>query len=556
MNICLVSRELYPFQKAGIGVYIHNLIKALLMYGHKVYVITSEENRINYYRDLNNNTNVVVLGVEIGEKELIFEDYNYAYSFGVYNQLKRLIDENEINLVQFSDFFGEAFFSILYKKNRFEFNQVPFIVKLHAPTYECNVANHVEMPENLITQQEDYTINNAEFVCAISYFMKDTVAKRLQRTDIQVLYNIIDMPEYINLFELNVNQKYVLYVGRLQELKGVDLFVKAAVEYLRNNNDDISFVIIGQDMLNHRSNKMMKEELVEFIPKELQEKFIWKTPMPQEDLFNFYKNAYVSVFPSRFEGFGNVCVEAMQMGSPVIVSNDTGMLEIIDNENYGISFNNGDYFDLYKKITVLLEDKNLRDRYRSLSLVRAKDFSLANIYPTLINYYESVLEQFKNENLNNKENIIEHFSLKNIDRMKKFSTENKRIIKEWNKLAETNKLLIDEASKYNEENKRVLSEWEFGNKVNEELKNQNQNLIEENQRMNQQWEEKFQQYEIESNKIREDQQNEIGYLRKLAEEREQQLEFNNLELEKVIGLLKNKKFLIKQLMTWRKGKKL
>ncbi|MFC3846901.1 glycosyltransferase family 4 protein, partial [Paenibacillus sp. MAH-36] len=292
--------------------------------------------------------------------ELIFEDYNYAYSFGVYNQLKRLIDENEINLVQFSDFFGEAFFSILYKKNRFEFNQVPFIVKLHAPTYECNVANHVEMPENLITQQEDYTINNAEFVCAISYFMKDTVAKRLQRTDIQVLYNIIDMPEYINLFELNVNQKYVLYVGRLQELKGVDLFVKAAVEYLRNNNDDISFVIIGQDMLNHRSNKMMKEELVEFIPKELQEKFIWKTPMPQEDLFNFYKNAYVSVFPSRFEGFGNVCVEAMQMGSPVIVSNDTGMLEIIDNENYGISFNNGDYFDLYKKITVLLEDKNLR----------------------------------------------------------------------------------------------------------------------------------------------------------------------------------------------------
>ncbi|MFC3846889.1 hypothetical protein ACYEXS_36470, partial [Paenibacillus sp. MAH-36] len=138
----------------------------------------------------------------------------------------------------------------------------------------------------------------------------------------------------------------------------------------------------------------------------------------------------------------------------------------------------------------------------------------------------------------------------------KFSTENKRIIKEWNKLAETNKLLIDEASKYNEENKRVLSEWEFGNKVNEELKNQNQNLIEENQRMNQQWEEKFQQYEIESNKIREDQQNEIGYLRKLAEEREQQLEFNNLELEKVIGLLKNKKFLIKQLMTWRKGKKL
>ncbi|MDQ0917614.1 glycosyltransferase family 4 protein [Paenibacillus sp. V4I5] len=558
MNICLVSRELYPFQKAGIGVYIYNLTKSFNMNGHNVYIITSKENEMEHIRRLDNNTNVTVIGVDLGEEALLFEDFNYAYSYGVYNKLKQLVNHYEIDLIEFADFFGEAFFSILYKKVRGEFAHIPFVVKLHTPTYECNLANQIEEPETNLTLQEDYTIINVDYVCAISYFMKDTIANRLQRSDIHVIYNMIDNPD-INSSEINVKQilhkNYVLYVGRLEERKGIDLFVKAAIKYLENHKNDIYFVVIGQDVLNLRSNKMVKDELIELIPKDLHDNFVWKMPMLQEDLFHYYRHAYVSVFPSRFEGFGNVCVEAMTMGSPVIVSNNTAMMEIIDvDDNYGISFSNDDYFDLYIKLTELLNDEQQRNHLSSLSKQRAEDFALSNIYPAQIQYYKSVIEQYKAGDVKRQEDILEHILLKNVDRVQYFIKENKRLTEEWSHLAKINEQRNDDINKFSEENKRILGEWEYSTKINEELNKQIYNLNLENQRILNEWEIMVSKHSKILAQL-EEQDREIKNLFALTEDGKGKLEQKTIELKEVTELLQNKKFLVKQLITGKRGKK-
>ncbi|MBG9735029.1 glycosyltransferase [Paenibacillus alvei] len=479
MNICLVSRELYPFQKAGIGVYVHNLTKSLVKNGNKVFIITSKSNQIEcalskHYQEPNIN----IIGIDLEKESSIIDDFSLAYSLGVYHQLKKLTKEEKISLIEFADYFGEGFYSLLYKRVRDEFSNIPFVVKLHAPTYECNIANQLCTPETRLTLQEDFVIKNVDYIYAISNFMKNTISTRLERNDIDVVYNMIDTPEpgAIEIGEEQLLQnKYVLFVGRLEELKGIDIFVRAALQVL--NDNDVNFVVVGRDIKNQNSNKMMKDEMLEIIPGELHHRFIWKSPMAQEELMNYYRHAYVSVFPSRFEGFGNVCVEAMRAGSPVIVSNNTALVEIIG-KDYGVSFNNGDARDLAHKINFMLENERYRNELSKRSEERSKCFSIDDLYPAQIEYYEKIINEFKNVPKKKLEGLQEIIILECTDRIKyllqeslrvtkqhridytKIEEENNRLIGEWDKNKEYIELLRNELIKLEQENSRLLKEWE------------------------------------------------------------------------------------------------
>lgn len=479
MNICLVSRELYPFQKAGIGVYVHNLTNSLSKNGHRVFVITSKNNQVEcahsgYYRE----SNINIIGIDIEEEALIIDDFSLAYSLSVYHQLKKLTTEEEINLIEFADYFGEGFYSLLYKRVRNEFRNIPFVLKLHTPTYECNIANQLKEKENRLTKQEDFVIRNVDYVYAISSFMKETISARFDRKDIEVVYNMIEIPSpsFISSESKSQLSKFILYVGRLEERKGIDIFVKSALQIIKEH-PDVSFIIIGQDILNQSSNRMMKEELLELIPSNMQHHFTWKPPMSQEDLMNYYRNAYVSVFPSRFEGFGNVCVEAMRMGSPVIVSNNTALTEIIEG-NYGVSFDNGDARDLANQINYLLKNEHYRDELSKLSEERSKCFSGGSLYPIQIEYYGKIINDFKSAVKTSSNEIQEFIIPECIDRIKyllkessrvaeqhgidymNLENENNRLIREWEKNKEYIELLRDELLKMKQENSRVLNEWE------------------------------------------------------------------------------------------------
>ncbi|UJF34266.1 glycosyltransferase family 4 protein [Paenibacillus hexagrammi] len=490
MNICLVSRELYPFQKAGIGVYIHNLTKLLVEHNHRVIIITSKENA-NAYNKKSKQSNISVHGVDVEEGSTLFEDFNYAYSYSAYLKLKQVHEDNPIDLVEFADYFGESFFSIIYKNARNEFKNIPFVIKLHAPTYECNVANQLDTVENSITRQEDFAIKNVEYLYAISNFMKDTISKRLGRLDIEVVYNMIELPSDCiaqnNISDI-IENKFVLFVGRLEVLKGIDIFVRAAVKFLQLNKANFKFVIIGRNVVNVISNRMIKDELLEIIPNELQKFFIWIDPLSLEELVWFYKHAYVSVFPSRFEGFGNVCVEAMTMGSPVIVSDKTALQEVIDNGSYGLSFANGDADDLYSKLTYIINDENYRNELSVLSQERAQSFALFAIYSKQINFYKSIIEHhYKKDKKQRNINILEQLLLTNIERTYHFSHEIKRLAGEWDKLKEMNETYAENISELNGENSRLILEWDKMKEINETYAENISKLTGENSRLILEW---------------------------------------------------------------------
>jgi glycosyltransferase involved in cell wall biosynthesis len=161
----------------------------------------------------------------------------------------------------------------------------------------------------------------------------------------------------------------LISVSRLTEQKGLIYLIKA----LRLVNEKIKCRLIitgeGEDRI-----KLEKEALDLGIGNRVS--FIGFQPNP----FSFIKHADIFVFPSLWEGFGNVIIEAMACGTPVVSSDcHYGPSEIISDRVNGFLVTPGNENALADAIKVLLIEENTRKQFIEKGLVRAKDFCAEDV---------------------------------------------------------------------------------------------------------------------------------------------------------------------------------
>ncbi|MGC9116827.1 MAG: glycosyltransferase family 4 protein, partial [Conexivisphaera sp.] len=107
------------------------------------------------------------------------------------------------------------------------------------------------------------------------------------------------------------SERMVFFVGRMVHEKGVSVLVDAALELLGRRRD-VKFVLAGDGPL--RLDLMRRVE-----SSGLAEKFYFLGFVSDEELAELYAAADLAVFPSIYEPFGIVALEAMSMGKPVVV---------------------------------------------------------------------------------------------------------------------------------------------------------------------------------------------------------------------------------------------
>lgn len=161
--------------------------------------------------------------------------------------------------------------------------------------------------------------------------------------------------------QLGLNsEKIILYVGRLDENKGVELLVKA-FKIIENYLHDVHLVIVGEGIL---------------LPSLLQEcKSLWgKTTftgfLQKEEIGLLYANASIGVIPSQYEELGLVALEMMMFALPIVANESTGLSDILLNSKAG-QLVRLDYKDKSVAINLLadtvikfLMDENLQMRYK------------------------------------------------------------------------------------------------------------------------------------------------------------------------------------------------
>lgn len=135
------------------------------------------------------------------------------------------------------------------------------------------------------------------------------------------------------------NEKIILFVGRIEPLKGLDLLLYAMkILVKRNPSIRLTLWIVGGDVSQDESewSKQLKmlSRLRKILHIALHVKFI--SQQHQKDLPMYYNAAELVVMPSHYESFGIVALEAMACGIPVITTNVTGVSSLINTERQSL----------------------------------------------------------------------------------------------------------------------------------------------------------------------------------------------------------------------------
>ncbi len=167
----------------------------------------------------------------------------------------------------------------------------------------------------------------------------------------------------------NLPENYFLSVAGNDSRKNIRTVIKSFTKLLLQEKiKDLQLVLTG----NGSHNYQMLEELN--IPKEVRAKiFIPVTFIDSKDLAVLYSNAVCFFFMSLYEGFGLPALEAMQCGTPLVVSNTTSLPEVVGDA--ALTINPTDVDALCSAMLLMYGSTDLRNDYAAASLQRAKQFS-------------------------------------------------------------------------------------------------------------------------------------------------------------------------------------
>ncbi len=143
--------------------------------------------------------------------------------------------------------------------------------------------------------------------------------------------------------EMGLSDKFTyLFVGRLEEVKNVNLLIEA-FEELQKEEKDIALLIVGDGSLKNSLEQYVNDHHVENV--------IFAGYVVFPDIIKYYKVSDAFVLPSTYEPWGLVVNEAMIMGLPVIASSDVGCaLDLIDDGQNGYVFESNQLSDIKEKM--------------------------------------------------------------------------------------------------------------------------------------------------------------------------------------------------------------
>lgn len=301
----------------------------------------------------------------------------------------------KFDLVESPEYSGDG-----YEIKR-QFPELPLVVKLHTPSYFIHELNNFYVSTEtklkyivggIVKWQKrhpywkwrkksidiDYlTAKLANQIHTPSISLGDIVAKEwdIDRAAIlNVPYPFSANQEFLEIpIVTNNNSKTFAYLGRLETRKGIVELVKA-IPAIFKAIPDAQFLIVGRTAQSTVPGLTMRE----YVQRELKPylaniEFIEATPA---QIPTILAKTDVCIFPSLWENFPNVCLEAMSAGRAIIGSSQGGMHDMLSNPVAGILINPLQPKEIAKAVVHLLNNKQLR--YALGTVARQKVLSAYN----------------------------------------------------------------------------------------------------------------------------------------------------------------------------------
>ncbi len=187
----------------------------------------------------------------------------------------------------------------------------------------------------------------------------------------------------------------LLFVGRLQPLKGIDTLLRSAHD-VRQTYANLQVVVVGggvdADDEHEREERQRLRALTARLGMTPQVQFI--PAQPQEVLAQYYAAADVFVMPSHYESFGMVVLEAMACGTPVVASQVGGLASTVRHGQTGLLAPVGDEQAFAHAIRQLLSSPSLWHAMSRAGQRRAQEFTWPRIVKRTQRLYRHLLRQY------------------------------------------------------------------------------------------------------------------------------------------------------------------
>ena len=349
----------------GIGSYVRALAEGLLELGHSPCVLIPGRARTQAYFDDKIPVRPVAIPTWLGHLPF---PVGRGPSISLARAFASAAEELDLDVVEAPDFSGLAGFLSGMQGRRFA-----LVVRMHTCSAVARAANQTpagsprqRLRHWIADTLERRSIVNADAVTAVSSAGAQRTRELLgfSREDFTVIPNPISGLFFrTSAASTSGSNPLLLFVGRLEWIKGPDRLLRAFPEILRHH-PTARLLMVGSDSMTAPGGGSMRsylETLVE--PHRPNVEFLGY--VPHERMVELYDRASLCVFPSRWEGFPIACQEAMASGRAVVMSDIPVANEIVKDGMTGLIANADEPSALAGAINRLLRDSSLRDRLGS-----------------------------------------------------------------------------------------------------------------------------------------------------------------------------------------------
>ena len=321
-------------KSGGMNVYVRQLAAALGEMGMKIDIFTREHlDVVNRVETI--GPNVRVIHLKAGEPDAHLGDlYALLPDF-----LEQLNDFREEEGLEYDVVHSHYWLSAWVGRELSQAINVPHVVTFHTLSLikMQSRAGEIEQTERPVVEAE--VMATADRIIAFSPHERDAMA-RLYGADARKVSLVpcgVDLEVFRPLDHKSVRsrlglngEKILLYVGRVEPIKGLDLLVETAAQM--DFSEGVRMMVVGADVNGDREMDRVKQLAKE---RDLEDKIDFVGQVDHDDLPLYYNAADVCVVPSYYESFGLVALESMACGTPVVATRVGGLSTIIHHGHTG-----------------------------------------------------------------------------------------------------------------------------------------------------------------------------------------------------------------------------
>ncbi|MBW8040451.1 MAG: glycosyltransferase family 4 protein [Planctomycetes bacterium] len=220
----------------------------------------------------------------------------------------------------------------------------PLIIHVHSTEFDRS-GEHVNQ---MVYDIEREGMHAADKIIAVSHFTRNIIISRygINGEKVEVVHNGLERNgnQAMTASTISKDEKLVLFLGRITMQKGPEYFLQAAQKVLEVM-DNVKFVMAGSGDMMHRTVEMAAELGIG-------NKVLFTGFLRGDDVQKIYEMADLFVMPSVSEPFGLVPLEALNNDVPVIISNQSGVSEVL---THALKVDFWDIEEMANKIVAVLK---------------------------------------------------------------------------------------------------------------------------------------------------------------------------------------------------------